>query len=645
MALFVKQEELKPVPWFSLAEWHHVYEQIYSNDVDEQVKGYEMLLTWEARIPKLPIGVDCTLSILQVCIRDREWTPKVNNGELSISYENDLCLMYSTTIMRLLNHVFNVGHTKQTSMFQIAKEINIPEWIVNLRHDTAHGYELPSISVLRIAANILLTWLHEEYWVPEAKRMQECLITEESMKEVQESEVVQDFGDLIELWTSVSLYIHAGYHLVSNIPDLQLRETLQDLRSYAISLSDKDSNNVENDEDNYMEAANDDIKKDKKYTLETARIVLLSEISRYLSRKSIPNKKDIICNILFSSDVFLPNKDILTIFNQKQNAKNEIENSVLSLDMVKFWQDIIFLLYEKDLMETLIVKLLHLIDNEEVIKEKRLSASLWISSIAYSFLKLDIAHSISRTLEYELEAAGKNLSPKAFELKIKENTDRDYPHLKCILWFNLSCIVLPCLTDLKFVSKLIFNANEFSIKFIVPILELISPRIDKERKQLLLNLVNIYVVGKTTDDKNAPKFDKIFTLQDLQRYEVNVDNEQNKLEDKVPRFLADQKIRNNCWKFAAATYNWMECPIGLLPWQSDTLEFINPMNTIIQKYDVSASESEITPGIIDRKDLKMQSQINWDNVLRKKKRLNKKVERKNPALMINKALEVTKKQK
>lgn len=43
------------------------------------------------------------------------------------------------------------------------------------------------------------------------------------MKEIQESEQIQDFSDLIELWSSVSLYIHVGYHLVSNIPDAQLR--------------------------------------------------------------------------------------------------------------------------------------------------------------------------------------------------------------------------------------------------------------------------------------------------------------------------------------------------------------------------------------------------------------------------------------
>lgn len=111
-------------------------------------------------MPKLPVGVDCTLSILQVCLRDREWTSKIDSGELPMYCENDLSLMYSTTIMRFLNHFSNIGHTKQTSMFKIASELKIPEWIVKLRHDTAHGYELPSIGVLRIAINILLHWLH-----------------------------------------------------------------------------------------------------------------------------------------------------------------------------------------------------------------------------------------------------------------------------------------------------------------------------------------------------------------------------------------------------------------------------------------------------------------------------------------------------
>ncbi|CAD1472821.1 unnamed protein product, partial [Heterotrigona itama] len=625
-------------------EWHQVYKQIYSNDVNQQNKGYEMLLVWQARIPKLPVGVDCTLSIMQVCARDHEWTLKINNGELPISYENDLRLMYSTTIMRLLNHISNIGHTRQTSLFQIAKQLNIPEWIVNLRHDTAHGYELPSIGVLRIAINILLVWLHEQYWAIEAKRMEEYLINEESVKEIQETEEVQDFDDLIELWTSVSLYIHAGYHLVSNVPDLQLKETLQDLRSYAISLLKENSKDMEND--NYIEAVNDDIKKDKKYTLETARIVLLSEISRFLNKKSIPSKKDIVCNTLLSSEVFLPSKDMLAIFST--NTENELEKNVLPLDMVEFWKDIIFLLCEKDLMEVLIVKLLELINNNKVNKEKKLLSSLWISSILYSFLKLDIAHGTGRILEYHLEKMQKKLPPKVFELKIKEKVDHIYPHLKCVLWFNLSDTVLPCLTDIKFISKLILNINEFSLKFIVPILELLSPKINNESKQLLLNLMNVSImVPFDKNDINSIECEKIFTLSDLKdnEYLVDTNNEQNKVEDKILRFLADQKIRNNYWNFAIATYNWAECPIGLLPWQNDALEFINPLNMVVEKYDVSVLDSEIVPGIIDMKNVKIHGRINWNNVLRKKKRVKRKQNRRNINIIMNKALETVKKQK
>ena len=108
----------------------------------------------------MPVGVECTLDLIQVCLRDREWTPKVIRGEMSMSCENDLRMMYSTVIMKFLNHISNIAHNKQISLFIIAKQLNIPDWIVDLRHDIAHGQELPSIDVMRIVVNILLTWLH-----------------------------------------------------------------------------------------------------------------------------------------------------------------------------------------------------------------------------------------------------------------------------------------------------------------------------------------------------------------------------------------------------------------------------------------------------------------------------------------------------
>ncbi|XP_017880157.1 ribosomal biogenesis protein LAS1L isoform X2 [Ceratina calcarata] len=631
-----------------------------------------MMLAWKARIPKLPVGIDCTLSILRICVRDREWTRKIDDGHLPVNYETDLCLMYSATIMRLLNHISNIGHTKQTSLFQIAKRINIPEWIVNLRHDTAHGYELPNIGVLRIAVNILLAWLHEEYWAPEAKRLEERLASVAATATVDESteveQVQQDIGDLIELWTSVSLHIHAGYNLVSSVPDPRLQETLLDLRSHAMSLSvsKNDGNDDDDDDDDedddielsdrhdYIEtAASDDVGKDhrvqnQKYTLKTAKIVLVSEIFRYLNRKSIANRNDAVCTNLLASEAFLPtNKDVLSIFQAQEDREDndELSNDILPLDMVTFWKDIIFLLYEKDCMESLIVKLIELVNDEQANRERRLLASLWTSTLAYSFLKLDIAHRISRVFEYRLE---KNLSSRAFENRVKEETDRAYPRLRRVLWLNLSDTVLSCFTDKKFVSNLLLNVNEFSVKFIVPILELASPKIGDDDKRLLLDLVNIY----TTSPSSCCVNKKIFTLKDLRSIENEREGNELEHDDDVawcgPVADDETTVRNDYWKLAEtagdadgrATHNWSECPIGLLPWQ-DSMKFINPIETIVEERDTrtSSRQSEITPGIIDRNDLRMQSQINWDNVLRKKKRLNRRQERRNAAnVVINKAI-------
>jgi len=45
----------------------------------------------------------------------------------------------------------------------------------------------------------------------------------DALEEEEESEDVQDFTDVIELWTAVSLYVNAGYKLVSDLPEMQLR--------------------------------------------------------------------------------------------------------------------------------------------------------------------------------------------------------------------------------------------------------------------------------------------------------------------------------------------------------------------------------------------------------------------------------------
>jgi hypothetical protein len=52
------------------------------------------------------------------------------------------------------------------SVLTLAQRAGIPSWIVELRHEATHKH-LPSLSVLRSAAQFLLQWYREHYWDPQ----------------------------------------------------------------------------------------------------------------------------------------------------------------------------------------------------------------------------------------------------------------------------------------------------------------------------------------------------------------------------------------------------------------------------------------------------------------------------------------------
>ncbi|XP_018365684.1 PREDICTED: uncharacterized protein LOC108762919 isoform X2 [Trachymyrmex cornetzi] len=599
-------------------------------------------------MPKLPVGVDCTLSILQVCLRDREWTSKIDSGELPMYCENDLSLMYSTTIMRFLNYFSNIGHTKQTSMFKIASQLKIPEWIVELRHETAHGFKLPSIGVLRIAINILLHWLHDEYWAPEARAMEKCYLKEgEEVLEEEESEI-ENFTNMIEIWTAVSLYVNADYKLVSDLPETQLREILQDLCTYM--LSEYKSKTSDNDENEYISVYKRTVKIDKEYNLQTAKTLLLAKISVDLNESSstMCEKSNTICNALCKNKVFLPNVDIMRIFRQQEKKNINLKRRILPLKLLRFWKYVIFLLHEKEMLETLLFKLFNIVNQEHEDKERRNLAALWISSIFYSFVQLDIVQNISHTMEYELQKANRKLDTKTLSQHLKERVHSEYPYLRNVLWLDISSIIPHFLLDTNFLSKLLLNINEFSERLVEPILKLLTSRIDAQTQKHLLNLLQIYTCQKYDNEDSNNDVDKIFTVEDLNPSPIENEVHTHKINcanrEKPTCLLADQIIRNPHWKSAYDNYQWNGCSIGLLPWQVDSLKSLEPLELNPSKHSVSFLDSQIVAGIINRKNLKMQSCIKWDDILRKKRRIEKK-RNKRAVDVMNRALEIVKNQK
>jgi ribosomal biogenesis protein LAS1 len=86
--------------------------------------------------------------------------PQISNGLMPPYQERDLQLTYAMAVLRFLNHLATLAKNKAQSLYNMAAKLHIPDWIVNIRHDTSHSHNLPSLTILREAAHICLDWIH-----------------------------------------------------------------------------------------------------------------------------------------------------------------------------------------------------------------------------------------------------------------------------------------------------------------------------------------------------------------------------------------------------------------------------------------------------------------------------------------------------
>lgn len=58
-----------------------------------------------------------------------------------------------------------MGTKSSSSMNDLVKQYDIPEWIVEIRHAVAHSPLLPSLSSLKEAVERCLLWLYVSYFL------------------------------------------------------------------------------------------------------------------------------------------------------------------------------------------------------------------------------------------------------------------------------------------------------------------------------------------------------------------------------------------------------------------------------------------------------------------------------------------------
>jgi hypothetical protein len=149
----------KRVPWINHDEWDEVYKMVYHNSPDTRRTGLERIKVWSVR-GSLPVSVEATLSLRETYDLDLYF----NTGKPRIS-DKSLREMYTTAFIRFVNGVLDAYQTSvfAKSVAKIAEEISFPRLFVDIRHDGTHN-QLPSLDLLRSAAEKALEWLQKNYW-------------------------------------------------------------------------------------------------------------------------------------------------------------------------------------------------------------------------------------------------------------------------------------------------------------------------------------------------------------------------------------------------------------------------------------------------------------------------------------------------
>lgn len=56
-------------------------------------------------------------------------------------------------------------------MYKMAEQHKIPDWLINLRHEAAHGNSVPALYMLRQASDIILQWLQVNLRLPNKSKV------------------------------------------------------------------------------------------------------------------------------------------------------------------------------------------------------------------------------------------------------------------------------------------------------------------------------------------------------------------------------------------------------------------------------------------------------------------------------------------
>ncbi|KAM3965628.1 uncharacterized protein ACR2FA_000470 isoform 1-T1 [Aphomia sociella] len=512
------------VPWYNTEEWHRVYNEIFIKANKEN--ALNLLQIWKARCPLLPSGVESTFILLQVQVQDVK-------SSANTAHDQFLRLAYSAAVMRFVNHMLDAETSKGVSLYHAAKNLGVPDWIIDLRHDTAHSNNLPSIELLRDASVIGLNWLRTSYW----DKYKECIEDYITGQIDKSSSDETQIATLVHFCISLSICTHHKSNIkkLSQIPEADMRESIicdvRDLFGHLIDLSN----------------------------MKTVSIMSLVNVMNAHCKKILRGKDTAVYvnKILLDDDSIFLSLDLVQYL-----CENDFDRkNLLSESYVKCFELLLTFLHTNELLLEFILELIHITKSNNNNENKCRLAAIWVS---------EILRALRRSKDF-VERIKKNATD--IQSKKRKELKSLYQH-----WFpneDRNCLLLDLqksppsqLLDLNFVKPIISEYNPYLKYFITDILHLVEPQIQKSIKTKILNLANLI----SSPEKSISSTLKIYTVDDLKQENkgsINVikpyaePNDWNQtLDTEMVNQESQEPSKVGIWKLSTKEINWSTCPIG-----------------------------------------------------------------------------------
>lgn len=276
-------------------------------------------------------------------------------------------------VFRFLN-ICAAYDKRQGTFYQTARKINLPEWLINLRHNIAHGQILPPIDLLNDALVFCLDWVHTAYWKAAVNDIKD-FIDDTEFQSDKYANLKLKLQPLVSHFSYITLLTHPywDYTHVNNIIDEEAKEQfLEELRE--LSGSENLNNNT---------------------LLSTIQNIIWQNIEQVLiDFEDVDNKNDIVAELLLEEDIFLGNFDEYADIFEDCNS--------IPISFIKIWEKLLIKMHKSHMIGGLIEKLLHIITLDTESAKRKSLASIWLLEIGKGLLKSVCAYDLATAISEEV---------------------------------------------------------------------------------------------------------------------------------------------------------------------------------------------------------------------------------------------------